>query len=146
MAATLGDAALHAFTGGEPLDATALRSRFQRLVIGHSADGREEWHNWILRLLETDEAVGTVQATIVAAAAAAEIAWVIGVTWQGRGYASEAAPALVGWLAQTGVRVVEAHILPGHAASEKVARRAGLTQTDELVDVERVWRRLITPP
>jgi len=140
MATVLGDPALHAFIGGEPLDAQALRSRFERLAIGRSEDGREVWHNWIVRRLDTDEAVGTVQATAVPGAASAEIAWVIGVPWQGSGYASEAARALVEWLATTGMTTIETHIHPRHAASEKVAQRAGLTRTDELVTGERIWR------
>ena len=71
----------------------------------------------------------------------AEVAWVVGVPWQGHGYASEAAAALVDWLAQTGVATVIAFVHPGHAASSAVARRIGLGPTEELVDGELVWRR-----
>ena len=145
MAVVLGDPALHAFTGGEPLDTAALRDRFGRLAIGRSDDGREDWHNWIVRLLATGEAIGTVQATVVADRSTAEIAWVIGVPWQGHGYAPEAAHALVAWLDGIGMAAIEAHVHPSHGASEKVAARASLIPTDELVDGERVWRR-ITPP
>lgn len=139
MATVLGDPALHAFIGGQPLDAEALRSRFARLAIGRSEDEPEEWHNWIVRRRDANEAIGTVQATVVPSTTA-EISWVIGVPWQGSGYASEAARALVDWLLRTGVKTVEAHIHPQHAASEKVAQRAGLTLTEELLDGERVWR------
>jgi RimJ/RimL family protein N-acetyltransferase len=141
MEGVLGDPALHAFTGGDPLDAASLRERFERLGAGRSADGREAWHNWIVRLLATGEAVGTVQATLVADRSTAEIAWVIGVPWQGRGYASEAARAVVTWLDGIGLATIDAHVHPEHAASEKVAARAGLSLTDELVEGERVWRR-----
>lgn len=145
MSVVLGDPALHAFTGGEPLDAAALRERFERLAIGRLADGGEAWHNWIVRLLATGEAVGTVQATVRANQSAAEIAWVIGVPWQGRGFASEAARALVAWLDGIGTATIEAHVHPNHAASGKVAARAGLSPTDELVGGERVWRRARPP-
>ena len=145
MAVVVGDPELHAFTGGEPLDTAALRDRFERLAIGRSQDGLEAWHNWIVRLLATGEAIGTVQATVVSDRSIAEVAWVIGVPWQGRGYASEAARALVAWLDTIGMTTIEAHVHPRHAASEKVAARATLSPTDELVDGERVWRR-ITPP
>ena len=68
------------------------------------------------------------------------VAWVIGTAWQGRGYASEAALALVGWLSGQGVTVITAHIDPRHAASARVAERAGLVPTAYEIDGERVWR------
>jgi RimJ/RimL family protein N-acetyltransferase len=141
MAVVLGDPALHAFTGGKPLDVVALRDRFDRLATGRSADLREAWHNWIVRLDETGAAVGTVQATVLGEQRAADIAWVIGVPWQGRGYASEAANAVVSWLDGLGLITIQANIHPRHEASEKVASRAGLSPTDEVVEGERVWRK-----
>ena len=143
MAIVLGDPTLHAFIGGEPVEAPALRERFERLAIGRSEDGREAWHNWIVRLDESGEATGTVQATVATDQGTAEVAWVIGVPWQGRGYASEATQAVVAWLDRSGLATIDAHIHPGHVASERVAARAGLSPTDELVDGERVWRRAL---
>lgn len=140
LAGVLNDPALHTFTGGAPLPAAELRRRFERLVLGHSMDGREAWHNWVLREGRGGAAVGTAQATVIAADGAAFVAWIVGVPWQGRGYASEAATALVGWLRSLGIEVIEAHVHPEHAASATVAARAGLSATDELVDGERVWR------
>ena len=93
-----------------------------------------------MRTLERDAAIGYVQATVTAAGGVADVAWVIGVPWQGRGFASEAAAALVAWLRAEGVRVVTAHVHPEHAASAAVAARAGLVPTDEIEDGERVWR------
>lgn len=111
--------------------------------MGRSSDGTEEWHNWIVRLAADGTAIGTVQATVAVAELAAEIAWVIGVPWQGRGYASEAAAGLVEWLESTGTTTVIAHVHPDHVASGRVAARAGLSPTDELEDGERVWRRRV---
>ena len=65
----------------------------------------------------------------------------IGVDWQGRGYAAEAARALVAWLDSRGVATVRAHIHPGHAASAAVARRAGLAPTGQFGDGEQLWQR-----
>ena len=138
MAGVLGDPALHAFIGGEPLDAAALRERYARLVAGHSRDGAEEWFNWIVRGPDGN-AVGTVQATVTDGGRKAEVAWVVGTPWQGRGYATEAARALVGWLTAGGVVDVVAHVHPDHAASEAVARRAGLSPTATVHDGEREW-------
>lgn len=138
LAGVLGDPALHRFIGGEPLGVEALRERYERLVVGHSADGAEEWFNWVVRE-PGGAAVGTVQATVTGGGRAAEIAWVIGTPWQGHGYATEAARALVAWLTAGGVRDVVAHVHPDHAASAAVARRAGLSPTDTFHDGERRW-------
>lgn len=141
MSVVLADPALYGFTGGEPPGVETLARRYARLVAGPADPSREAWHNWIVRLAGDGTVVGTVQATIHPAAADAEVAWVIGVPWQGRGYASEAAAALVAWLAQAGTTTVFALVHPGHAASSAVARRIGLEPTEELVDGELVWRR-----
>ena len=86
----------------------------------------------------------TVQATIDASPeATAEVAWVVGTPWQGRGFATEAARALVGWLGRHQVQAVIAHIHPGHVPSAAVA--AGLSPTDHWQDGERRWE-LVLPP
>lgn len=143
MLGVLGDPGLYAFIGGEPPDLRELRARFARMVVGHNHDGSQVWHNWIVRTRDTSAAVGTIQATVDLAARAAEIAWVIGVPWQGRGYASEAAVELVGWLERIGITEITAHIHPEHGASAAVAARAGLGQTESIEDGERVWRRVV---
>ena len=141
MVIVLGDPVLYEFTGEAPLDGDALRDRFQRLASGRSADGRERWHNWIVREATTGRAVGTVQATVTDEGRAAEVAWIIGVAWQGRGYAAESAEAMVDWLEATGTVTVTALIHPAHSASEDVARSLGLLPTDAMIDGERAWRR-----
>lgn len=145
MVDVLGSAGLYAFTGGEPLALDDLRARYERLAVGRSSDGSEEWHNWILRRRSDGRAIGTVQATLTRSARSAEIAWVVGVEWQGQGFAIEAAQALVRWLDQRGIEEVTAHVHPDHLASEKVAARAGLSPTDTFHDGERLWRRRFKP-
>ena len=104
-----------------------------------SPDGREVWHSWIVRERESGAAIGFVQATVGATAGSslasvdtadtpydgrtsAELAWVIGVPWQGRGYATEAATAVrdavrgPGSVTGDDVALVHAHIAPGHVA------------------------------
>jgi len=141
MVNVLADPALHAFTGGDPADLGPVWERFGRLVVGHSRDGAQVWHNWIIRVAADGTAVGTVQATVSAGETRAEIAWVIGVPWQGLGYASEAAQ--VAWLDGVGVTMITAHIHPAHHASAAVATRAGLRATDDIEDGELVWRRTV---
>ncbi|MGW1757048.1 GNAT family N-acetyltransferase [Streptomyces mirabilis] len=137
MAEVLSDPALHTFIGGAPATPEALRSRYERLVAG-SPDPAVVWCNWVLRLREEGCLVGTVQATLTGEVA--EIAWVVGTPWQGRGFAGEAARALVGRLGEEpGVRTVVAHVHPDHRASAAVAAAAGLGPTDRYQDGEVRW-------
>ena len=139
MVDVLADPALYEFTGGSPPSLEELRERYRLQAVGRSPDGSEEWLNWIVRLAEDGRAIGFVQATIVDGRA--DTAWLIGVPWQGHGFATEAARALVVWLeAGDDVGVVTAHIRPGHRASATVASRAGLSPTEEVEDGEVVWR------
>jgi RimJ/RimL family protein N-acetyltransferase len=137
LAGVLGDKRLHEFIGGKPATAGELRARYARLVEG-SGDPDELWLNWIVRLRVDDRAVGTVQATVTPARGA--VAWVVGLEWQGRGYASEAARALVAWLRQRGIPEIVAHVHPDHVTSARVAANAGLRLTADVVDGEQVWR------
>jgi len=140
MVDVLGDEQLHRFIGGHPASHADLLRRYERLVEG-SGNPDEIWLNWIVRGGLDQRPIGTVQATVTRAGPgwAATVAWVIGVPWQGRGFASEAARALIGWLRGQGANVISAHIHPEHRASGKVAERAGLAATAEYVDGERVW-------
>jgi RimJ/RimL family protein N-acetyltransferase len=143
MAVVLGDPRLHEFIGGAPLAAAELRAQYRRWAAG-SGDPAEVWMNWVVRLRATGDAVGFVQATVTrpqGGSPAAEVAWVIGMPWQGHSYAAEAAAALVAWLASAGVPEISACIHPQHRASERVAERAGLEATNAMVNGERVWRR-----
>jgi RimJ/RimL family protein N-acetyltransferase len=137
MVGVLSDPALYAVTGGEPPTLDELTERYRRQVVGRSADGREEWLNWVVRV--DDVAVGFVQAT-VSDERRASIAWVIGLAWQGRGYATAAVSGMVAELRMRGVSDVRASIAPGHEASERVASRIGLAATEQVdEDGERLW-------
>ncbi|MGW5668565.1 GNAT family N-acetyltransferase [Micromonospora sp. NPDC003776] len=142
MAAVLADPHLHTFIGGAPADEHALRARYERLVAG-SPDPAVSWCNWVIRLREEACLVGTVQATVTGPAGhrVAEIAWVVGTPWQGRGIAGEAARGLVAWLEKQGVHRIIAHIHPEHRASAAVATAAGLTPSDVQHEGEIRWTR-----
>lgn len=142
MAEVLSDPALHTFIGGTPDGPEALRARYERLVVG-SPDPAVSWCNWVLGLREEGCLVGTVQATVVGQRA--EIAWVLGARWQGRGLAKEAARGLVEWLAARSVRTVLAHIHPGHHASAAVAEAAGLSPTGTVHGGEARWELTVRP-
>lgn len=118
-----------------------LRATYTRQTRGHSQDGTQTWHNWIMRSRLTSEAIGFIQVTVTKDHA--EIAWVVGVPWQGMGYASEAAGAVrdACLRGDTGQTVVDVfcHIAPGHEKSERVARALGLHPTTRWHDGEIRW-------
>jgi len=112
MVGVLNDERLHAFIGGRPDTITELRDRYRRFVAGPK-ESDDVWLNWIVRSTHDGSAVGTVQATVSTlsdARTVADVAWVIGMAWQGQGYAGEAALALVDWLRTHGVDEVTARI------------------------------------
>jgi RimJ/RimL family protein N-acetyltransferase len=72
-----------------------------------------------------------------------EIAYGIVPAFQGRGYATETAHALVGYaFGSGGVRLVRAHTAPTPNASTRVLAKCGFTRIGEVEDPEdgQVWR------
>jgi len=143
MAAVLADPELYGFIGGMPPTPRELRDLYREWVAGAPREG-ERWHNWAVRLASDGTLIGHVQATVLEGGATADIAWIIGTPWQHQGYATEAAIGLVRWLESEGVGSITAHVHPRHAASARVAERAGLEPTDIVEGRENVWRRLVT--
>ena len=151
MAPLLDDPALHTFIGGRPEGVDELAKRYARQLMGHSADGAQQWLNWIVRRADTGQSIGTMQATIATATSplptkgsedhlVAELAWVIARQHQHRGYAREAAQLMANWLRRKGVHVLVAHIRPDHQASAGVAHALGLVPTGVVVDGEVRWQ------
>jgi RimJ/RimL family protein N-acetyltransferase len=137
MAAVLSAPELYGVIGGRSPTLDELTDQYRRQVVGRSVDGREVWLNWIVRV--DSVAVGYVQSTVHEGTRAV-VAWVVGLPWQGHGYATEAARELIALLRARGVTRIEAYIAPGHAASERVAARAGLTATGRFdADGEQLW-------
>ena len=65
-----------------------------------------------------------------------EIAYGVDPDYRGRGYAKEAAQALVDHARNTGARIVRAHTLPDNAASIRVLVSCGFERIGEVVDPE----------
>jgi RimJ/RimL family protein N-acetyltransferase len=147
MAGVLAAPELYTFIGGAPPTAPDLRARYRRMVAGPPAGQEVGWLNWVLRGRQDQRLTGTVQATIwqeqgdggEGGYLRASVAWVVGAPWQGRGIATEAARALLGWLEEHGVTSIMATIHPANAASAAVAGRIGLVPTGDLVEDEIVW-------
>jgi len=141
MLAVLDDARLYTFTGGDPPTLDELRASYERRVAAGIVDGAR-WANWVVRERSSGSPAGGMQATIRCGdgGLVAELAWILGVEHQGRGYAREAAAAMGEWLREQGVGELGAIIHPRHDASMALARALGLRQTAEEVRGELVWR------
>ncbi|SEG09238.1 Protein N-acetyltransferase, RimJ/RimL family [Thermomonospora echinospora] len=139
MVSVLDDPRLHTHIGGAPLPLPELRARYRHLVTGPAPYHQQAWLNWIVRRRRDGRPVGTVQATVTPGPEAA-VAWVIGMPYQGFGFATEAARALIGWLHAQGITVIRANIHPDNAASVAVARKLGLRPTADHAGDEVVWR------
>jgi RimJ/RimL family protein N-acetyltransferase len=136
----LSDPLLYEFTQGVPPASVAeLHDRYTFLESRTSPDGTQAWLNWVLFERATGLSIGYVQATVESRCA--DIAWVVGTPWQGLGFATEAVVAMIVWLHDAGVQVVRANVHPLHAASQRVAAKAGFALTVETVDGEGVWVR-----
>lgn len=139
MVSVLSDEALYSFTGGHPPDLGELEARYRAQVAG-PASRDETWHNWIIRLVDGDEAIGFAQATVNGDEA--ELAWLVRVDRQGQRFATEAALAVRDWLVDSGSRLLMAHIHPEHLASGRVAAALGLAPTGVMdADGEQIWER-----
>ena len=98
MFVVLGDPAIYEYENDPPPSPEWLRARFARLETRRSADGREQWLNWVIRL-PTGELIGYVQATIEPEGRAA-IAYVLASAYWGRGLARRAVDAMIAELAE----------------------------------------------
>ncbi len=137
MVAVLADVQLYTYIGGSPPSLADLLSTYARLLAGPQ-HGSEEWANWIIRLKGTSEPIGYVQATVTEDRA--DLAWLVGVAWQGRGYAREAATTAQSWLGSRGIKRFFAHIHPDHGASNGVASAIGLEPSGVFdADGEMIW-------
>lgn len=145
MFAILADPALYQYTGGAPPDdAKAVERWFSDLETRLSPDGTEQWLTWIVQLHALDMPIGYMQATV--ASARADLAWLIGVDWQGQGYAREAAALLKTWLLENQIERATAHIHPDHSASQKIATALGLRCSGVFHEGEEVWTAQLVSP
>lgn len=139
--ALLKDPEIHAFTGGQPpASADDVRATIRRRESRRSPAGDELWLNWTLRLRDDRTVVGYVQAGVKEGRA--DMAWIVGVAFQRRGFGSEASRRVLKWLRhQLQLHEVGARIHPDHIASRRLARSVGLRPTGEHTDDgEEVWR------
>ncbi|WP_232488635.1 GNAT family N-acetyltransferase [Brevibacterium antiquum] len=139
MAVVLSHPVLYRYTGGQPPSEADLKRLYVIQNRGGPADRSEMRLNDIVTVGDDQQAVGFVQATLPADQRSAEISWVIGRPWQGLGYAGRAALLLTDDLRTRGVEQIIAHFHPDHEASQRIAERLGMTESDVVVDGETRW-------
>lgn len=94
MFEVLSDAAIYRYLDYEaPASADHLRTVYQRLEARQSPDGQQVWLNWVIRPLNR-ALVGYVQATVTADQSA-YVAYVLGSSHWGHGYAHRALQAML---------------------------------------------------
>ena len=127
MFAVLGDPAIYAFENAPPPSLEWLRTRYAKLESRRSADGREQWLNWVIRI-RTGELIGYVQATVRPDGCAA-LAYELASAHWGRGLARQAVEAMIGELAEHhGARRLSAVLRPENFRSLRLLERLGFSR------------------
>jgi [ribosomal protein S5]-alanine N-acetyltransferase len=124
MFVVLSDPAIYEYENAPPASAEWLRERFTKLETRQSADGAQQWLNWVIRV-PTSELIGYVQATVHADRRAA-IAYELCSRYWGRGLARHAVQAMIGELVATyGVRALSAVLRRENMRSFRFLERLG---------------------
>ncbi len=127
MFAVLRDPAIYEFENEPPPTLEWLSARFAKLESRYSADGSEQWLNWVVRLPPSALA-GYVQATIGHDGQAA-IAYIFSSAYWGRGLAREAVAAMLAELAgHYGVRSFVAVLKRDNLRSSRLLERLGFAR------------------
>lgn len=126
----LSDPAIYAFENEPPASVEWLRERFRRLESRESADGTERWLNWVVFAIPATP-VGYVQATVYPTGHA-DIAYVLGSRFWGRGLATAAVELMVAELqARYGVKTMAATLKRENARSLRLLERLGFAPAPE---------------
>ena len=126
MFAVLSDPAIYEYENEPPPSLEWLRVRFTQLESRRSADGQEQWLNWVIRL-PTSELIGYVQATVDADGRAA-IAYELSSAYWGRGLARRAVQAMISELGQRyQVRRLTALFKHNNLRSRRLLERLGFS-------------------
>ncbi|HEX8013011.1 MAG TPA: GNAT family N-acetyltransferase [Casimicrobiaceae bacterium] len=151
MFGPLSAPALYDYTpGAPPASVAALRERYAKLEKGTSADGRQQWLNWIIRLA-SGRCVGFVQATIYPGRTG-DFAFVLAPEHWGHGIASEACRAAIAYLArELALSELFATVDPNNARSIRLLLRLGFDEVapvryphGEVEPHDRVFRLPLT--
>ena len=126
MFAVLSDPAIYEYENEPPPSVEWLRARFTKLESRLSANGQEQWLNWVIRL-PTSELIGYVQATVDPKGRAA-IAYELSSAYWGRGLARLAVQAMISELVQRyQVRDLTAVFKRANLRSMRLLKRLGFS-------------------
>jgi len=126
MFAVLSDPAIYEFENEPPPSLEWLRARFAKLESRRSANDREQWLNWVIRL-PTSELIGYVQATVHPDRRAA-IAYELSSAHWGRGLARQAVQAMISELVEHyRVRGLTSVLKRGNLRSMRLLERLGFS-------------------
>lgn len=111
-----------------PADSQALQDRYQKLENTQSPDGKEVWLNWAIRLKDEPAYIGRFEATVIKAEKTAFIAYLLGVDYWGKGYATEACCAVLRELKNTfHVEKVKVILDQRNTRSIRILEKCGFT-------------------
>jgi RimJ/RimL family protein N-acetyltransferase len=126
MFVVLRDPAIYEYENSPPASLESLRERFAKLESRRSADGSENWLNWIVRT-KLAGPVGYVQAT-VRSDGSALIAYEFASAHWGQGLASEAVLAMIGELVENyRVQQLSALLKRANDRSRRLLERLGFS-------------------
>lgn len=115
------------FIGGPDVTTLdALRDRIGLLQAGPPAERDERWYNFVVAA--DSVVVGRIEATVHDGFA--EIAYVFGPAFWGRGYAAEATAWLLDALRSDGITAFWATVVPENRASIALLERLGFVRAD----------------
>ncbi len=126
MFLVLSDPSIYEYENEPPASADWLRTRFTKLETRQSADGQEQWLNWVVGL-RGSALIGYVQATI-GNDGHASIAYIFSSAHWGRGYARQAVDAMMAELVlHYAVRRFFATFKRDNQRSRRLLERLGFT-------------------
>lgn len=133
MFEALDDERVGSFIGGPDVTSVeATVARIERVTAGPGPEWDEEWLNWAVLLNGT--VIGRLEATLrhdAVQAGVAEVAYVFGPRWWGKGYATESTAWMIGHLLEVhGVQQCWATVDPRNAASINLLDRLAFSITD----------------
>ena len=138
MFGVLSDPAIYEHENAPPRSLEWLRERFARLESRRSADGHEQWLNWVIRL-PSGELIGYVQATVGPDRSAA-IAYELASAWWGRGLAREALEGMMAELvARHGVHTFTAVLKRSNLRSLRLLERLGFKPAPHAAEPDELF-------
>jgi len=129
MFSVLSDPLIYEFENEAPSSAEWLRNRYRKLETRQSADGNEQWLNWVVRI-HGAALIGYVQATVFRNSTAL-VAFEFNSAYWGKGLAREAVEVLLQELAESyGVTAAGAVYKRNNSRSRKLLDRLEMNIAD----------------